>query len=375
MNIDAVKRDIKHWEHSFTKSKGRPPGKSDVKKHSQINQLYKIYKSLKRGNSDHIDIIPGLSDEEDDGKEESPGNSVLLAPELGPTPQAQGKVLSIFDMKVTPPQSSPLKTKDNKPEMPEMSEFKTPTKLPKPTISTPKGSSLMDKLKSAGSPIKTPAKTPVPVNETPQYLKVNLQRYNYEKPQHSPFVTSPIKKDGTKSTPITTPTKTPTKSTPIEQFQTSPSPLKPQRVLNRHKSLIDVFNDHKNLTLHPEEDIDQGSDHKQDSEEEQVSALPSKRRKPTQKRSTRRWKIKPREYDVHDSIQGKDVHQEIAKQNDSRQQHMQKYLDGEEEELEPEPEPELPTSKVQSSGRKVAPISNNYRRLKINKGNKRWKRR
>ena len=129
--MDGLKRQIKQWEHAFERQHGRPPASADIKREASTRQLYRDYKALRAAPT-----APATAPAAPAAPAASPPPSPQLiraSAELGPTPQAHGKVLSIFDVKVTPPQSSPLRK----------GKFKTPTKAARLDVTparTPAGS-------------------------------------------------------------------------------------------------------------------------------------------------------------------------------------------------------------------------------------------
>lgn len=302
--------------------------------------------------------------------------------ELGPTPQANGKVLSIFDLILSPPESLPLKQQlagSAKLLPPSIltsgSPFKTPSKAVKRidfgNLSPSRGLSVAEKLRMASSPKKTGYSPKSPTKndilETPLYLgKVN-NKFSFT--DRSPFGESPSKQPE-----FHTPTK-PQQST--ENFQVSPSPLKTQRFLL--KKLSDIFNAQQNLVLDEEFEAQRLEFEKEFEEnekaleqeaptQENIRDMRRRKKATTQKRTTRRWKIKPRTGgEEGDTFEGKDVHEEIQKLETQDRLHLEKYIEGEgsDEEVTDEEEEEVAIRKEPAST-KINPISNNYQRLKIN---------
>ncbi|KAF3989518.1 hypothetical protein FT663_01762 [Candidozyma haemuli var. vulneris] len=422
------KLQIKQWEKAFAKTNGRVPAKSDVKANPEIYKAYKTYNYLKskqkgkqqdgsNGQSkasksgskgktsslEPLDFIPLPVEADDDSNEPHETNPPLNA-ELGPTPQANGKVLSLFDI-LSPPESSPLATSKvvpksmNSSPLKDTTVFKTPTKSVKridyadltPARNSSAKKSLTSALQSVSTPSKKESAGPDEKHtsiETPFYLgKIN------SKFQFNPEAVSPLK--GSPSSPynVSVPTindpVTPSKPT-IEQprFSTSPSPFKTERMssFGNNKKLTDVFNEaisfqideqlklevESELMLEMERDINE----EEENAEEQLPMRTSKKRL-TQKRTTRRWKIKPRSEDERaESFDGKNVHEEIKKIEDREQQELIEYMKGpsemadstdsdDEEETEyvrPAPQASEPSKKRT----KLKPISNNFQRLKIN---------
>lgn len=424
--LDICRRQIKDWEKSFAAQSGHPPSKADIKANTSIRKAYKRYhylktKATKSTNTDKpkvdkeaipdpvespLTALNALSDDSDAEHLEPMHNA-----ELGPTPQANGKVLSIFDMISSPPESSPLKRRQLLPfesvalspikaalhpkgdnaekkeiftspskNTNEDFEFKTPTKAVKElnfSNLTPSRSSasLSSRLKMVAqdSPQKATG------SETPLYLgKVN-SRFSFE-------TSSPMKASGRinltqevdhpvrPSALLATPTKVAT------AFQLSPSPLKSQRILllGSQKPVSTLLSELQNLAkndayevqrLEMEEELRaQGEQVLQNKEPEEAQEenffLKQKRKKAkTQKRTTRRHKMKPREDDTgEDTFKDKDVHEELQRLENfhSDQETSSDDTDSDDDNLP------IGFSAKKVSSTKFQPVSNNFKRLKIN---------
>lgn len=382
---------IKEWERDFSAKNGRIPSKADIKAEPTIYEAYKAYNSSKdKKRKDkktsrlkpattkaaepvaelilesvaepvmeepEFDFVSGLTDNEEETQK------IVLNAELGPTPQANGKVLSIFDMIMSPPESSPIKKTRpllSSPSGP-LNIFKTPTKAAKKlqfTDLTPSrtGRNIMAQLQQ----VATPSRSEDLIVETPFYLgKVNNKFLFRE--EDSP------EKPGVQSFPST-----PTRSgSSVVNFQVSPSPLKSQRFLSfgNNKKVSDIFNDYKSIQidetqrLEIEEEFQEEEEDVAEGPEEVGPQNSKKRRKITQKRTTRNWKIKPKFDDQTDTFDGKNVHDEIQKMEIQKDE-----VDVEEEASDDEvysrPVPAKSTKKATPG--KINPISNNFQRLKIN---------
>lgn len=111
--ILQLKQRIKEWEYDFYKQNDRLPSKLDIKK-DKVYKLYKTYNHVKKekGKEDVKDISRDVSrDVSRDISSETSSDEEFSFTQLGPTPQSKGKILSILDMQLTPPHSSPLKRK------------------------------------------------------------------------------------------------------------------------------------------------------------------------------------------------------------------------------------------------------------------------
>lgn len=410
------KLQIKEWEKSFATNNGRVPSKADVKANQEIFRAYKTYNQLKSKQKkrqqreeealkqkaqkpeeksqkpeekplDALDFVPSIGGDEESDHE---GNAVSNA-ELGPTPQANGKVLSLFDF-LSPPESSPLR-KENESSKPINSSplkdtalFKTPTKSVKRielSDLTPSANSLAKKsLTSALKLVSTPLKQSSTVNdiETPFYLgKVN-SRFQFSLEEGGlPLKKSPL----LPVRQLIDNPKTPTKRFEEPRFLTSPSPFKTERMssFGNNTKLTDVFNEAINLQIDEQLKLEVESElmleMEQDTDEEETpQAEPTNRKtrkRITQKRTTRRWKIKPRgEDDISDTFEGKNVHEEIKRIEEKEKKELLEYMEGPAENAEPSDDEEeeefvKPTPTEPAKKRKrLTPISNNFKRLKIN---------
>lgn len=408
--LEICRRQIKDWEKSFASEYGRPPSKPDIKVNTAIRRAYKRYQILKNKaketeesknpldkSSDLVDVV--LTDDSDAEFLEPASNA-----ELGPTPQANGKVLSLFDMIPSPPESSPSKSRNSQLNMgilgfesipslqvsvlpvkqnPFLSpmkqesdagfeaEFKTPTKAAKPLSL----SNLTPSRSSAGlaSRLRKEAARPT-VNaveagsETPLYLgKVN-SRFSFDDTLSTRRTNALFNSD---SSPSKSLLKTPSKSN--ASFQVSPSPLKSQRILllGGVKRVSTLFNELQSLVtdetyeaqkLEVENELKAlGEQDKKEEIQEDESMMKRRRKAKTQKRTTRRFKMKPREDGTQqDAFEGKDVHEEIQKLNEGHGEDLVSTSESETDE-----EDDLPVV-TRAPSTKFAPVSNNFKRLKIN---------
>lgn len=414
------KRRIKEWEKSFFEKNGKIPSKTDVKAEKEIWKAYKTYNQLKAKEAESSKENETKSKKSKHAKEEehaekpegegesgdektiqnSPQQAPSLHAEFGPTPQANGKVLSIFDMVMSPPESSPLKGKRSvqiessfssptkpvshlpSPKKHMSSEvFKTPTKAPRklqfadltPSNSSPSKKSLLSRLQQVSSPEKEPAPQNVGT-ETPLYLgKINKKFLFKDEEEEA----SPVKQHEP-----STPTKM---SLSPANFNTTPSPLKPERLLSfgSRKKLSDLFHECQNLEIDEEfeaqkveieQEIEAGAVNGNDDKLDE-SFVGRKRKRITQKRTTRRWKIKPRgENDEATVFEGKDVHAELQKMHEEEQKQLNEYMasgvnddiiptdddDNDDDDTFVRPEILKPRSMKSKN------LSANYQRLKIN---------
>ncbi|KAI5948849.1 SLD2 [Candida theae] len=327
-DILKVKQEIKDWEHAFQSKHGRLPSRSDVRNNPKIKALYSKYRSCKSNKQ-----APATKEKLTVQEDVDDNENVLPTPngELGPTPQANGRVLSIFDVKLTPPESSPLRSKSaHVPDVlssfdgasPETTPVKAKRRL---SFSTPTKT-------STGATPTTVTKTLQQTVETPRYLKSN----------------------------VTTPT---FRKNAID-FSISPSPLKPNRL---RRKLMDVYN--MSIMEIEEEEEEAAVEHFEDAkgmEDVEVvtaeSNPPAKRK--TQKRQTRRSKMAPRPVAEVSSLGEVDVQQRMIDLEEKERTALTTYMNSD---SESEPET-LANDQVHGSPVKKTrkPIAQNYKRLKIN---------
>ncbi|CEP60931.1 Sld2p LALA0_S02e02938g [Lachancea lanzarotensis] len=93
--MDQLKLELKSFERRFEKKHGRPPGREDIRALPDLKYKYKQYASLQRERQriEVLQVTPHRNDEIETD----------LPLEIGPTPQMYGKVLGLFDMKMSSP--------------------------------------------------------------------------------------------------------------------------------------------------------------------------------------------------------------------------------------------------------------------------------
>ncbi|CUM51948.1 unnamed protein product [Debaryomyces tyrocola] len=434
-SIIQLKQAIKVWEHEFQRSNKRIPSRLDIKVDPKVYELYKTYKVLKAKTNNlrniqdkralesaNIGIDINMSESQSDiedveefNNENSDSSNNQLEnqdTELGPTPQANGKVLSFLDIRLTPPDSSPLKNKASKgtdtysrqeDEVPE-DTFKTPTKTRVNRINLleltptnnrgPRNKSLMQKLEQASSAKNTRIEMHTPEGnkvsllhnmETPQYLAKVNNKFNFDMDDDSndkDYVVAeglPINSISSIRSNIIDPI-TPTKLPASLNFQVSPSPLKPHRLFSfgNNRKLSDIFNDYKNIKEDP--DLINGIENEEEAAElddnddiidRDTSTNVPKRKRITQKRTTRRWKIKPNmEETKEDKLKNANIHDEVKKIDDEARKNLVDYMEvndmHEEDETTSEEEYVHQDPNHKDMKGKVKPVRTNYQRLKIN---------
>lgn len=429
-SISVIKHQIKSWEHEFRRINNRLPTKSDIKSNDAIYKLYKQYGAStyrshkvnkdidgKRGKEDNrgFEVDIHIFDSPSDVEEEAISNSeninkepkIMHNSELGPTPQANGKVLSIFDVKLTPPVSSPLLMKNGtamnkKKEASDGGGFKTPQRKPLGCTNLQSSKNLdpssqpllLKKLENALHETNeesnlTPARNIQLVFkylETPQYIRKTNRKFDF---QNSPLakevqanalprIETPENRTEKKNLSYGVPL-TPTKSSPLN-FRVSPTPLKTNRVFSfGNKRLAEIFDDFKTITS--SEDIAEEETSSNEAKPSAISPLSpcdehydlsiaeqDTYEKKRVRRTTRRWRLRPdteeaplrRKVDVHREIQKLDAEQKGVVNSHDNESEVEE--DGETTGRQKRSNEEY----AQSSKNKILPTSTNYQRLKIN---------
>lgn len=103
--MEELRRELKEWEYKFFKENSRKPGSEDIRKEPAIKAKYKQYSRQKKAKDDSSH---GLNTPEKDKTvqteiDETPTKEVF------PTPQLNGRVLGLFEMKLP---ETPSKTKE-----------------------------------------------------------------------------------------------------------------------------------------------------------------------------------------------------------------------------------------------------------------------
>ncbi|MCP8717702.1 MAG: hypothetical protein M5F18_00180 [Asgard group archaeon] len=339
MEVIEIKQKIKEWEYSFREKHNKPPSKSDIKENSEIHKLYSLYRAIKQGKQ------PKQTSKSDPAPESPIKKNVFDSKEeLGPTPQANGRVMSIFDFKLTPPESSPLKKKSTN-----TSIFSSPQKMSMPPPDSP--------VKRITT--ETPTKNRIRSFATPT------------KPRSIDFsMFSPGYRNQNPLTPLSG-----LNNSTVVDFQVSPSPLKPLRGIG--KKLADLYKsaieEAENLETNEfdEEVIEEEAAHHEehgvgeDSEDEDNKEnRKGFKRKKTQKRQTKRVKMAPRPVLENSSLDDVNIQEKVSKMEEEERKHIEAYINSDEEyDIEDEVNSLVPESPIKKTRK---PIANNYQRLKIN---------
>ncbi|RCK58901.1 DNA replication regulator SLD2 [Candida viswanathii] len=333
MEVAEVKQKIKEWEYAFREKNNRLPSKSDIKENSEIRKLYSLYRAIKLGK-------PPKEAPKKEPVSESPVRKNVFdsAGELGPTPQANGRVLSIFDFKMTPPESSPLKKKSTNTNLPS-----SPQKMDMPPPDSPVKRIM----------VETPTKNRVRLLATPTKSRsIDFSAfspgYRKENPQ----------------------TPTSGSSVAVVDFQVSPSPMKPLRGIGKkladlYKSAIEEAETLKDSEFADGELVDEVIEEEGQSgdEEDETETTTVYKRKRTQKRLTKRVKMAPRPVEEKPTLDNINIQKKVSKMEEKEREHIEAYINSEDEEEEDEVKPRVPESPVKKTRK---PTANNFQRLKIN---------
>ncbi|CDK29586.1 unnamed protein product [Kuraishia capsulata CBS 1993] len=394
--IGLLKKEIKQWEHSFANGNdGRLPEFKDVKSNEGMARKYKKYEKYKRAlrstlESEAVKVVEvdqsQLNDNEfDDIKtklQQEEEEETLVITELGPTPQLGGRILGLFDLKLL----------EKEPQIPE-----TPTKKQDATFKTPtKKAKLLtfgDMTPSTARVLQEPNGSPSKeVMDTPIYLRRESRQVE---PIH--FGSSPTlapTSDPTQLTPtkwakaqLISPTKIiepspvlKSRNKSIFQMGHEIEELKRQRE-NMHESDIEdedirLLIQSENLAL-SQEKINETRGNDEDTtkdEADQTTAEPEpvyRKKARTQKRSTRRVRIKTMPMDMEDDLATVDIHKKLGKieQDANPDTDESEEVSSEEDESEYEEAKKTKWAKLDAQKRNAF-VSNNFVRLKINKKNR-----
>jgi len=255
--------------------------------------------------------------------------------ELGPTPQLNGRVLGLFEV-ITSPKETPQKVTPQKiSTVAQESTTLTPVKKNLDFSQFDDGSE-DEKENATSNDFKTPQKPNFAVKvETPLYLR----------PGGSKEVTA------------------------------SPSPIASQRIRKGLSTIINEFRDIeaelKYGDFDDDPDIKPLEEIKEEGEEtEGEGPVSTWKKKKTQKRTTRKYRIRARPVTDENSMQGKDVKQELqklqeSKDDESESEESEEWSDGPDEFI-PEARPVETEADIAKKRKKIE--SQNFKRLKLRDG-------
>ncbi|CDO96043.1 unnamed protein product [Kluyveromyces dobzhanskii CBS 2104] len=339
--MDALKIEIKLWERAFEKKHGRLPEKDDIKKDTEIKRRYKQYAQFKKETGKPsvqiaVDRTPIKSDSEN------------LKAEFGPTPQMNGKLVSIFEMKVSTVKDgqfnqeivgSPMKSTDMVKR--QLSFVITPNSSPmKPVPSLSADLSKSGSKYGPNSPMLI-GDIGLQLSETPKTLGRTFDL------KSSPFSPSPLIKRPAKS---------------LSQLAREHAIIKDEFETNTES--FSEFTAIRTLTekLMQEEHMDKIDE---DEQEDATGGLASQyvKKAKTIKKKTRA-KMRPAALqEKSTNVPNKNVHEQLAK---LKQREYNKLMGKEIEESESDTEHELskPAQKKQRKS-KYNLVSNNFKRLNL----------
>ncbi|ODV73598.1 Sld2p CYBJADRAFT_167628 [Cyberlindnera jadinii NRRL Y-1542] len=194
MERSVLKLEIKSWEKQFKAREGRNPTRDDIKKNLDVAAKYKLYNSLKqqcnrqplspvkRQRQSHNGQLQTPEKTSPDAPRRSQDADTGISPrveQLGPTPQLNGRVMSIFDV-ITSPYRTPTKCR-------------TVNVLSTPSRRLDLESTLQEETGGDEVETKTPQKVVRTLTfETPAYLKNRAVEMVSSSP--SPLATQRMKK-------------------------------------------------------------------------------------------------------------------------------------------------------------------------------------
>lgn len=346
--MDKLKVELKLWEKEFEKVSGRLPEKHDVKSNPDIKRKYKEYAMLKKKQSDK-----SMSPTKSTPKK----NESKLFNDLGPTPQISGKLVSIFEINLSPSK------KDD---------------VVQPQVT--------------GSPIKLENAVRRQLNFnfsiTPNSSPIKLQSEAQRTVQHSKYgPNSPLKVDELEIR-LSSANKEPNLTSTIESSPFGPSPLikRPSKYLHEFAEEHEIIKDEFNLlskefpelgptrklmeVLERETQSENADGSDEEGDEEYKDQEQCTRRRPKTIKKKTRSKLRPVLEDKQINFLADNVHEQIAKLKSGE-------VDIESEERNRKRESTNTASKKPRKS-KYNLVSNNFKRLKLptkNRNNSRWGRR
>ncbi|CDR43282.1 CYFA0S11e03136g1_1 [Cyberlindnera fabianii] len=297
MDQQALKVEIKRWEHEFREKEGRNPQKEDIKKDASIAAKYKMYNTIKMKvmkalkadtsirepltptkNANHLYSTPQKSRKPTTHLNTPQQTSPPSAPSpvvkmLGPTPQLNGRVLSIFEAITanTPIKTTPTKTMPQITiEEPYYDEFQTPTKKRLDFSSFMRHDVEGSSAVNSSSPVEEPAQ--LPSSPAVPFTDAILSKPIFKTPQKNTapnmIETPAYLKSSNKSHVVTA----------------SPSPLASQRIKKGLTTLIAELQDiQEDLKYGDYDEFDyleapssSDSEHEETNEDDQVELIEDK---------------------------------------------------------------------------------------------------
>lgn len=364
--MDLLKIQIKDWEHSFIKNNGRNPTKSDIKQNNEISLKYKQYRNYRINKSNPLKTPTKAKkhvQQLETPQKTSPLNSSppIQVHELGPTPQLNGRVLSIFDVS-TSPSVTPTKQMINVTVDDEFALNSTPSK--KSTFS----SRIMECY-----------------GEEEDHEIINSELEHEEEivtlPSSQSIFKTPQKNNRTQNFLTETPSYLTTGTKSHSLMGVSPSPLASQRMKKGLTKIIDELNDIKSELKYGDFDRDELVPVIEEEEEllesenggnKNPNTLKLYKKNRTQKRQTRRVKMKARKDLEVDEMKDKNVHDVIQEMEESKLQILQGiHMEPSSSEEESDSEEEVYVrQKLEPIDPKKMKERKNFVKLKINKKKK-----
>ncbi|AET41230.1 Sld2p Ecym_7404 [Eremothecium cymbalariae DBVPG len=351
---EELKVQLKRWEHQFLKQNGRSPIKEDIRAHPDIKNKYKQYAKLKHYQAKK----PKLT--------RSPSKVSHLTPqkrvdaELGPTPQIYGKVLSLFEMNISPRANVVIAAPS-----PTKNEAVAETLIG--TVQLEEAQSVKRQLTFSMTPTSSPVKSPSLGTTMPRLPSPDSSRDSgYYGPN------SPVKFDNDLTLKLS---KTPVRlkaSQPITCGSPSPLLKKPA------KSLSQLAKEHQEI-LHEMSAANQdgvvrnlGDILEQKAKDDNCSTVDNL----NYAKKRRRNVIRPALQTIDEEIQPKrNIHEQLAK---LKQKALNEFNGVESDTSSDDGDTKIVEKKPKSNRkRKYNTVTNNFRRLKLPTKNRntKWRRR
>lgn len=326
--MDHLKLELKRWERAFEHKHGRQPNRNDIKRVPEIKSKYIQYSLLR-----------SKPEVQSDKTHNTPNKTQPT--ELGPTPQIYGKVISIFDMKVSP-------VKPN-------SVISPATTAPQPLEPSNDIQTVKRRLDFSITPRTSPKKANYGPNSPLKFENVEIRIHRTPMKDNAATISLLGKSPGSPSPIIKRPLAKPflQLAKEHEKIMEEMETWSEEEVIAR--KIKDVF----------QEDHDETED-----EDDMQQELP--------KRVKRRHILRPAKKQTNQDPKIPDnLHNELAR---LKRQALGQYDDEQSKEVSTDAETKAEKSPIKKRGgrKKYNTVSNNFRRLKLpsaKRSNGRWRRR
>ncbi|AAS50726.1 ABL045Wp [Eremothecium gossypii ATCC 10895] len=371
--LDVLKVQLKTWERQFLEENGRSPIKEDIKAHPEIRRKYKEYTSLKKLLSKGNAAVTGQ-------KHGSPSRATHPTPqkhidaeiELGPTPQIYGKVVSLFEMHISPLKKVPVRQLDADSSETCISPDLHSQDVAQSELLTDISCQAKRQLDFSVTPHASPVKAVQPLLLNAPDLR--FEAIPHARTKYGP--NSPVKFDGDVTLTLS---QTPLQAKLAQASEGySPSPLikRPAKPLSQlakeYEDIVEELKevDHAAAVRNLGGLLQQEEENTQEAEAAEPSATRSDRKR-------RKNKVRPALVTLEEEIPQGNLHEQLVK---LRQKALDKFNGNDPNDSSDEEKKTSATSAkpAKARKRKYNTVSDNFRRLKLptkNTRNGRWRRR